>query len=245
MWKIEWLFESISTQKDLKNRISQQADSHLVLATANQTQGLGRNGRFWEAPVGNLSFSFNTPVKKPERCYQLGLVAAVTVMQVLKQQFSLAFSLKWPNDIYYQNKKIAGILSEYLPEKQTVLIGMGINLNSDLADFNLDLRENVNTIKNITGRESDAKDFLNLFLESFAENKTLYEQQGLSTFLEECHENLLWKNEVVQILDHDRIVSEGICEGISEKGFLLLKTGEALAEIVAGDLSLKKKAFVT
>jgi len=107
---------------------------HLWLVSQEQTQGIGRRGRVWHSPPGNLysSLLLIEEMTAPASAL-LGFVAGVTMAETLTSLTETAASihLKWPNDVLFDGAKITGILIERhsLPQKKTaIIIGIGINV---------------------------------------------------------------------------------------------------------------------
>lgn len=93
----------------------------------------------------------------------------------LKKEIPIEVTLKWPNDVYYQGKKLGGILCESemkvgahhdLPLLDFVVIGIGLNVNSTLDDFSDELQKTVTSLFLITKKEFDREKLLNHFLVS-------------------------------------------------------------------------------
>ena len=124
----------------------------------SQTAGRGQKGNSWESEDGkNLTFSLllkRPPVKARDQFY-LSEAAALAVVEALTVLAGDGFSVKWPNDVYWQDKKICGMLIENSLEGSdiaTCIIGIGINVNQQV--FISDAPNPVSLI-NITGREHD------------------------------------------------------------------------------------------
>ena len=132
-------FESIdSTNLYIKNHYL-TLDDFSIVETSYQTNGKGRNNRVWKSEKGdNLLFSLLVKDQKiiKEASY-LSLVAAISVFEFLTNKLQLEnVSIKWPNDIYVNEKKICGILLEgQLPEYVVIGIGLNVNQNEFLGDY--------------------------------------------------------------------------------------------------------------
>ncbi len=126
------LTEVDSTNTYAKNRFAELADGALVTAD-HQTQGRGRLGRTWQSPVGlNVLASF--VIKHPgENPFYATCCASLAVLEVLREVLPGAdFFIKWPNDVFSGNAKIAGVLCEGIMDGNHfagVVAGMGINVN--------------------------------------------------------------------------------------------------------------------
>lgn len=132
-----------STNRYLKDLPSSK---QIRLCTAEtQTQGRGRFGRHWESPFAhNICFSLRWPMNCClSRLSSLSLVIGLAIIKTL-EQFSIGddIGIKWPNDIYWKDKKLCGILIEVLAESNgdsEVIIGIGMNVNTDTRKTCLDL----------------------------------------------------------------------------------------------------------
>ena len=120
------------------------------LYTAFQTAGRGQAGNGWESEEGkNLLCSILLPPKK--ELFDLNVLTAVAVQRLLGE----GFTIKWPNDIYYGDKKIAGILVENAilgSEVKYSIAGIGLNVNQTTF---LSSAPNPVSLKQISGKETD------------------------------------------------------------------------------------------
>ena len=113
-----------------------KAKEFYTVITNNQTAGRGQRGNSWESENGkNLTFStvvFPTALAAKEQFY-LSMTVAFAIVDALRD-YTDGFSIKWPNDIYWNDKKIAGILIENELEGPYVtqsIIGIGLNVNQE------------------------------------------------------------------------------------------------------------------
>jgi BirA family biotin operon repressor/biotin-[acetyl-CoA-carboxylase] ligase len=132
--KIIWLKEVTSTN-DSASVLAKAPNSHGVIVVAeHQSQGRGQRGNVWESKKGeNLLFSIvlKPAFLKVQRQFLISKLTALAVCDVLRQ-YTNGIAIKWPNDIYINNDKIAGILIENSFSSltlDTTIVGIGINLN--------------------------------------------------------------------------------------------------------------------
>lgn len=107
--------------------------SNTLVYTLNQTQGKGRNGRVWASRPGD-SVAFSLVVDRlPDGVLSTWapLLAGVAVVEIVKDLGVTGASLKWPNDVLVEGRKLAGILVEVLPDLRMV-VGIGVNIDSTL-----------------------------------------------------------------------------------------------------------------
>ena len=140
------------------SRLAATLPGGTVIYTPSQTAGRGQKGNSWESEDGkNLTFSLllkRPPVKARDQFY-LSEAAALAVVEALTDEAGDSFAVKWPNDVYWQDKKVCGMLLENSldgTDIATCIVGIGINVNQER--FLSDAPNPVSLI-NITGREHD------------------------------------------------------------------------------------------
>ena len=140
------------------SRLAATLPGGTVIYTPSQTAGRGQKGNSWESEDGkNLTFSLllkRPPVKARDQFY-LSEAAALAVVEALSAEGGDNFTVKWPNDVYWQDKKACGMLIENSLDGSdiaTSIVGIGINVNQE--HFLSDAPNPVSLI-NITGREHD------------------------------------------------------------------------------------------
>ena len=132
-------FESIdSTNTYLKNNY-QYLDDLTFVSAGNQTQGKGRNNRTWYSENNNLLFSLL--IKNDlyfDKTNDISIIAAYSILEVLRECNIEDVGIKWPNDVYVGDKKICGILLEAISKSniECLIIGVGINVNQLKFDNN-------------------------------------------------------------------------------------------------------------
>lgn len=138
-----------STNTLLRERIA-QGDPPEYIYAGYQTAGRGQAGNGWESEEGkNLLCSILLPARKS--LFELNVVTAVAVQRLLGD----AFSIKWPNDIYWEDKKIAGILIENALIGSTIQYSIaGIGLNVNQTEWHTDAPNPI-SLKQITGNTYD------------------------------------------------------------------------------------------
>lgn len=202
------IHETESTNKQLRSLlVDRKPEEGTVVWCDTQTAGRGQQGNSWESePFKNLTFSF---LLYPEflpitEQFLLSEMVALALVEEL-EQYAEGFTIKWPNDIYWKEKKIAGILIENDLMKshiQSTIVGIGLNLNQTKFVSNA---PNPVSLSQITGDSYDREPFLKqlmsriyrLYLhwmsDGFAELSQrylhhLYRRNGLHTFRDEAGE---------------------------------------------------------
>lgn len=169
--KIERWAETASTNDILRAAPTPSADAMTVAVADFQTAGRGQAGNSWESERGkNLLFSILT---HPEGVsvgdqYVLSMAGALALKAVL-DTYTDAITLKWPNDIYWRDRKISGTLIETTVKGKTLercIFGIGLNINQ--REFRSNAPNPV-SLYNIIGVETRLTDVLDAVIERFAE----------------------------------------------------------------------------
>jgi biotin-(acetyl-CoA carboxylase) ligase len=136
------------------------------------------------------------------------------------ESFPILLSIKWPNDVLLNNRKVAGILVEVIRENG-VVVGVGVNTNCSIEDAPPELRQRATTLRDLTGQTCDHRHFLAVWMKHFsevldrlAEDPTAASQQISSL----CGH----VGQILTVQCGARTIS-GICRGISPDGALLLE----------------------
>lgn len=124
-----------STQTIAKREILEGAPTGTIVLSEEQTAGRGRiEGRKWKSEnAGNLFCTLILRPKQAEVLASLNLAIATSIAESIRELFALPASVKWPNDVWINGKKISGVLidAEFIGSSIAVAAGMGINVNED------------------------------------------------------------------------------------------------------------------
>jgi BirA family biotin operon repressor/biotin-[acetyl-CoA-carboxylase] ligase len=204
-----------------------------VIVAARQVAGKGRMGRSWFSnPSGSLVFSV---ILRPARSGEtLTALLALSAVRILDRSCS-DVSVKWPNDIWIGGRKIAGILAE--ARRDSVVLGMGINVNDAEASFPADLRETAVSLRMLTGRRFVRGQLLADILRDLADAYGIWERDGFGSMSLEMDRRMLWKGMPVR-LHADGGAVEGVLAGVTSDGYLRLDTDGIERVYSSGDLSL-------
>ena len=136
-----------STNDTAKELLESDVEEGLVVWADRQAAGRGRHGRSWASPLGGLYASVVLEPKESD-AWVLGLLVGMPVVRALRH-FGVFAGLKYPNDAMYQDRKIAGILSEgvYRNDRYFVVVGIGVNTNVDLDRLPADVQPKATTLK--------------------------------------------------------------------------------------------------
>jgi len=234
------VFDEISSTNLKAKELAQKNANHgTIVISQIQKKGRGRFDRAWESPEGGLYFSIVLkPNCKADKATLLPLVAALSVCKTITEKSDLFVKIKWPNDVLINGKKTSGILLESESDKnglKYVILGIGINLNTDLSNLSAELHSVSTSIAYEIGIKLNYYDFLKRLLVNLDKYYTMFD--------EDKHENLIneWKNNSDTIgrkatIDSSSEKIIGTAIDVDESGFLMLKTEEGdVKKINSGD----------
>lgn len=243
------VFNSLDSTSDYLKKSPRAMREHSekklqICLTEQQTKGRGRFGRSWLSPFGkNIYFSCLWNVQKDiSELAGLSLVVGMAVIKTLKNiGISEAIKIKWPNDILYLNKKLAGVLIEINAETHghsQVIIGIGLNIN--MLDDDGEIGQGWTSLQTITNNQQDRNLIVALLIQNLLVVLDQFQEEGFKSFQKEWlqHDALLHKK---ISLDHGRKTVTGVVCGVNDQGNLLLRhADESLLAYSSGDASIKK-----
>jgi BirA family transcriptional regulator, biotin operon repressor / biotin---[acetyl-CoA-carboxylase] ligase len=211
-----------------------------VVIAEEQTGGVGRLGRAWVSPEGGIWITIIlTPTIPIDHVFMITMVGAVAVARAIRRDFGLGAMIKWPNDVYIGDKKVAGVLLELAAEADTIhycLLGIGIDANFDPSVLSADLQQGVTTLRAELEHEVDRAKLLARLLRDFERHYDLLESQEYDAILRE------WKSMSCTLDQHVHVNTltksfDGEAIDIDEYGALLVRKENGRVErVIAGDL---------
>ncbi|MBK1694419.1 biotin--[acetyl-CoA-carboxylase] ligase [Chromatium weissei] len=231
-----------STNTELLRQAAAGAPSATVCLAEYQTAGRGRRGRKWVSPFGNLYLSLLWRYSLPPAALGgMSLVVGVITAEVLQALGAQHLSLKWPNDLLWQKKKLAGLLLEVSAKSSTastLIIGIGINvLTSTIENSTIDQPWTaLNQV--LTEQTVDRNLLAARLLDALFLALTDYEHTGLAPFLDRWRVFDQWQGQRVQLRCGEQQII-GIHAGIANDGALRLNTANGLQQFHAGEVSLR------
>lgn len=238
---LEIHFEIDSTNRHLMQQARTGLKSGYFCLAEQQQQGRGRRGRDWVSPLGgNIYLSLLWRFAEgPASLSGLSLVVGIAVARTLKALGVTEHGLKWPNDVLWQGKKLAGILLEVAGETTGpchAVIGIGLNVTmpKEAGTAIEQAWVDVETILPGLGRNRIAAELVHQLLVVL----TQFQQSGLAGFVDEWRSlDHLANEEVVLHLPARKI--KGINRGIDELGNLCLEAGGRMSHHGSGEVSLR------
>jgi len=232
-----------STNAYLMAQSCPEAEKAYVCFAEMQTEGRGRRGRQWVSPFGgNLYLSILWQFSAdPQMLSGLGLALSVAIVRALDELGASDIGLKWPNDVLWDKRKLAGILVEMVAESTgpcRVVMGVGLNINFEAAEAR-QIDQPWVDLKTILGRTPSRNKVAGIVLRHLLNVIMLYEQKGLAPFVDEWRSHDAYKGQQVEILMHKNNIS-GICEGIDNMGALQLRSDNGpVQKFTSGEISLR------
>lgn len=210
-------------------------DGTVVTAQA-QTKGRGRHGRRWHSPKGlGLYFSvLLRPPIIPEDIHRITIISAVAVAGTIVRHTGFPARIKWPNDIWIDDRKVCGILTESESSRYYVkhmVIGIGLNVNHLPGDLPEEAAPLSTSLRIVSGRKWDREI---LFSKILAELDRLYQKMiggKIKSFVEFFDP---WDALIGEMVETDTLCGRAC--GITEQGELLIKENEVIHHVRSGSV---------
>lgn len=238
---LDVLLDTESTNSYLFEQAAEHMGKRYATLAEKQTSGRGRRGRTWVSPFGKNIY-LSLLVTMPGQVSDLegfSLLVAIAVERALVILGIEGIGLKWPNDVYLNGRKLAGILLESRQSQSNycqVVIGVGLNLSlSDSDAQKIDqpwaaLRQ----YRPDLSRNQVAGVLLNQLLWAVSE----FQREAFAPWVSYWAErDIFYRKEVALLSDHEK--KQGVVKGVNRKGELLLQTDRGIEVIVAGELSVR------
>lgn len=229
------VFDEIESTNDYLNEKANDLAHGSVVKAIYQTKGKGRLDHKWHGEK-NTSLMFSVLIKtKMNATLKIKIVfaAAIALFHTIKKLYNITTSIKWPNDLYFSDKKIAGILCQM--QNDFVIAGIGINVNQQ--DFPEEIQNIASSLLLITGIKVDLNMFLANFLNYFENTINTLCTEGFYPIREEITKNFYLMNKEVNIETPKKTI-HGIVKGMDDDGQLLLDVSGKIKKIMAGDVHI-------
>ncbi|RLM27443.1 biotin--[acetyl-CoA-carboxylase] synthetase [Brenneria alni] len=229
-----------STNQYILDRLNSLSPGDACIAEYQQS-GRGRRGRQWLSPFGaNLYLSLYWRLEQgPAAAVGVSLVIGIVMAEVLHKLGAEGVRVKWPNDLYLNDRKLAGILVELTGKTGDVahlVIGVGINLRMCETTGNMINQGWINLQE--AGISIDRNKLAATLISEFRHSLATFEQQGLSPFISRWDQLDNYFNRPVKLIIGNREI-HGIDRGIDQQGALLLESDGKLIQYIGGEISLR------
>ncbi len=230
-----------STNQYLLDRVD-NLESGSVCIAEYQAKGRGRRGREWVSPFGsNLYMSMFWRLDAGMAAAMgLSLVVGVAIVEALEKLGLNGVKLKWPNDLYYQDRKLAGILVEMSGQAggaANLVIGMGMNLM--MSGQTEGITQPWASLAEVADKEHIDRNQLAITMINTLNNALNdYEIYGMSGFVERWNRLDNFLGRPIKLIMGPREIT-GIAKGINEQGAVLLETENGVESFIGGEISLR------
>ena len=248
-WMIQTMESTTSTNDLAKLYANQNSTTPAIFISEEQTAGRGRLGRKFVSPskTGLYISLCLFPTIALEDLSLITCATAVACVETLEELTGKSLNIKWVNDLFYQDKKVGGILTEVISDfesqqVQALIVGMGINLIESPQSFPEELHSIVGSIFSSKTEYDNSSFNRNHFIAQFLEKWTFY-YQNLSKrdFIESYkeHSNVIGK--FVNIFEGNQTYS-AYAKDIDENGHLIIeKQDNTLHSLSYGEVSIRTK----
>lgn len=229
-----------STNQYLMDRIGQLASGDACVAEYQQA-GRGRRGRKWFSPFGtNLYLSMFWRLEQgPAAAIGLSLVIGIVMAEVLRDLGADKVRVKWPNDLYLLDRKLAGILVELTGktgDAAQIVIGAGINMSMRRVEENVVNQGWINLQE--AGITIDRNTLAARLIRELRAALVLFEHEGLVPYLSRWRALDNFIDRPVKLIIGDKEIF-GVSRGIDAQGALLLEQNGVIKPWMGGEISLR------
>lgn len=232
--------QTTSTNDEVKRLAAHGAPEGTVVLAECQTQGRGRQGRSFISPPGGVYLSLLLrPAVEAQRLPQLTLLVAVATAEAITDVSSLPVRLKWPNDVEIDGKKVAGILTEAVIQAASpvaVIVGIGINVNTTLAQWPSELHGRVISLALAAGRPLSRHQLIAALLAHLEHLYQLFQDAGMAPIRQRwLHYGAIVGRQIR--FTHDSPPHFATVMGLDEDGALSVRLADGTPHrIIAGDV---------
>lgn len=213
-----------------------------VILAERQTAGKGRLGRSWHSPPkrGIYLSLILRPQIAPTSAPGLSLIAALSVAETMREYPGIKAKIKWPNDVLYESRKLAGVLTELAAEidrVKYVVMGIGINANHCEPEFPPEIHAKASSLKIISGVTIDRIKFTRLLLTVLEEHYLEYLARGFKRLIKpiKSYSSVLGK-EIKFSLNGESCSGKAV--DIDPQGMLVVEVDGKTHPLGSGEISL-------
>jgi BirA family transcriptional regulator, biotin operon repressor / biotin---[acetyl-CoA-carboxylase] ligase len=240
-FRLYWFARIGSTNSHAaKLRRSEKLFAPAIVLAGKQTAGRGRgNNTWWSGKGGDvLTVTFVLPVRGQLAAQELPMIAGLVVREIAAEFTGNShIQLKWPNDVLFEGRKLAGLLCERVGNVD--LVGIGLNVNVDPHDAPANLRDRITSLSKISGKNLNMTDLLLRLSGQLHLTLRRRLEQPFSSFVREYQKYDALHGKTVQVSPQgEEAAITGKCQGVDDKGRLLIKVNRIVHRIVAGNVIL-------
>jgi len=207
-----------------------------------QKGGKGRLNRAWFSPAGkNLYISIILrPAVHPTGIYSITFLSSLAVYDTIETLCGEKPTLKWPNDVLIQEKKVCGTLLELSTETDMVkfvVVGIGFNINMQEKDIQKGLKQRATSLNIVMKKNYERAFVCGILLNNLEKYYSIFKKEGAEAVCTIWEERAKLKGKHLQI-DQMGESYKGFAEGIDRDGAILLNVDGKIKKIIAGDVNI-------
>ena len=243
---IHYLDEVDSTNTYLKSIAKEDSDKKTVIVASKQLKGRGRRGREFVSPDGGIYLSLLINSKdNNDNNLLITSIASVAISRAIKKVCNVDSQIKWVNDIYIEDRKVCGILTEGIIDMEagrirSMVVGIGINFSTPMEQFPSEIRDIVTSIYKDEAAIPKKVNRNILVKEVVNEIYKIWEALPNKDFLDEYREKSNVLGHKVSIYNKDNFVQTAYAKAINDRAHLIveLENGDEL-ELGTGEVTLR------
>lgn len=226
-----------STNLHLKQNFNNYKNFDIILAE-HQSNGYGRFKRQW-LDLGGENIFMSMCLKLDGFNENIVGITQFTALILAKtfEIYGIQPTIKWPNDIHVNGRKISGILAESVIKNsklEGIVLGLGININSDEKLFD-SVSQKVTSLSTEVSKKINKDEFIENLVQKFEADYEKFLDNGFLIFKNEYISYLNCIDKEISVKNYDKTFT-GIARNVSDNGLLILETNGELKEISAGDI---------
>jgi len=240
------VFQETTSTNDVIEKLARDGvPEGVVVFAESQTRGRGRMGRSWVSPSGKgLWFSILLrPGLAPQETTRLTVAAAAALCRAIEGQTGLKPGIKWPNDILFKGRKVAGILTEMQAEVDRVkyvILGIGVDVNFRREDYPASLQSVATSLLLESGDVVGRADLAAAILQELNHDYLRICDGEFPSVVDEWEGRCATLGRQVSITVGTRVI-RGCAESLDQDGALLVRTQHGrLERVIGGDVTLEK-----
>ena len=219
-----------STNERAKELAAAGAPHGTVVTADEQTAGRGRQGRAWSAPRRAAVLMSVIVRDLGDSAAMLPLAAAVAACEACESVSGVRCEIKWPNDVWVDGRKLAGILVEARPTAGWAVVGIGLNVSTTEDEFPAELRETATSLRAAAGVAPSVEDVLEALLGALDRWLGAPPAEVLNAWRTRDSlrgKQLRWEN------------GSGVAAGVDDSGALIVDTPGGRETLDAGEVHLE------
>lgn len=223
---------TLGSTQDRARELAAAGAPPTVIVADRQTDGHGRGDRTWHAGAGQALLASWLLRPVPSEPALFSLLGGVAVCRALDALGAPRGGLKWPNDVWYDGRKVAGVLAH--ATAAALVVGIGVNVSQAAADFPPALGGMATSLR----EAGHSVDRLALLVRLTAELERVADPAARAAALDEWRSRTVILGREVEVREAGRPPFRGRAEALADDGALLVGTAYGLQRILAGEVSL-------